>query len=109
MTQWGERAKEKGSQWRLPVDNQNGKEGSHNDEPEPEEDVGLLVDDVLRKDAHRVVSADGSGSTEFVERALGNTREDVDHGIKALLLIRIGKRQHCNGNERIAWLRCGYE
>ena len=80
---------------RLPVSNENGEEGGHDNKPEPQEDVSLLVYDVLREDAHGIVPADGSWRTEFVERAFGDTREHVDHRIETLLLVGIGERQNC--------------
>ena len=79
----------------LPVDDENGEEGGHDDEPEPEEDVRLLVDDVLREDAHGIVAVDGSWRTELVEGALGDAWEHVDHRVETILLISIGERQNC--------------
>jgi len=38
-------------------------EAAEDDEPEPEEDVDLLVDDVDRQDADRVVGLDCTGGT----------------------------------------------
>ena len=46
---------------------------SEDDEPEPEHDVDLLVDDVQGKDAHGVVSLNCAGGTIFVEGALGDS------------------------------------
>ena len=42
------------------------------DEPEPEQDVELLVDNVEGQDAQRVKLLHGSGRTELVELALGH-------------------------------------
>ena len=42
------------------------------DEPEPEEDVDLLVDDVEREDAETVELLDGSRGSELVEGAFGH-------------------------------------
>lgn len=42
------------------VDDQHGQHRQQDDEPEPDEDVGLLVDDVERQDAQRVVLLDGA-------------------------------------------------
>ena len=36
------------------------------------------------------------GSAKFVEGALGHPREDVDHGIDAILLIAIREGHHFN-------------
>ena len=40
------------------------------DEPEPEEDVDLLVDDVHAEHAQGVEPLDGAGTSKLVERAL---------------------------------------
>jgi hypothetical protein len=58
-------------------------EGGHDgqdDEPEPEHDVDLLVDDVEGQHAHGVVPLDRAGGTVLVEGALG------DSGTKVVLL-----------------------
>lgn len=47
-----------------------GRKDIHN----PEEDVGLFVDDVERQDAHRVKGLDGAGCSKFVPRAFGNLK-----------------------------------
>ena len=46
-----------------PVEEVEAGEDGHQDEPEPEEDVDLLVDDVDRQDALGVMSLDGPGRT----------------------------------------------
>ena len=46
---------------------------SQDDEPEPQEDVDLLVDDVEGQDAHGVVTLDRAGGTVFVEVAFGHS------------------------------------
>ena len=54
-------------------------EGGHDgqdDEPEPEHDVDLLVDDVEGEDAHGVVSLNCAGGTILVEGALGDSIEE---------------------------------
>ena len=43
-----------------PVEDSSGGEESHEHEPEPEEDVDLLVDDVEGEDAETIVFVDGS-------------------------------------------------
>ena len=47
------------------------------DEPEPEHDVDLLVDDVKGKDAHGVLSLNRAGGTILVEGALGDPGEKI--------------------------------
>lgn len=72
-----------------PVDD--GDEGEHgqDDEPEPEEDVDLLVHHVQGKDAHGVVLFEFAGHSVFVEGAFGHPREDLDHGVDAVLLVAV--------------------
>jgi hypothetical protein len=54
-----------------PVENNDGGEGSETEHPEPEEDVDLLVEDVEREDAQRVVLLQLTRGPELVESALG--------------------------------------
>ncbi len=49
-------------------------------EPEPEEDVHLLVDDVDRQNAHRIVALHVTGGTVSVECTLGQAGEHFDLG-----------------------------
>jgi len=64
------------------------------DEPEPEEDVDLLVDDVHGQYAEAVLALDGAGGTVLVEGALGHLGEDAVHGIVPRLDGRLGHAQH---------------
>ena len=52
-----------------PVDDVNGCDGGDKGEPEPEEDVDLLVDDVERKDAQAVELLLACGRANAVEGA----------------------------------------
>lgn len=54
-----------------------GQHGGQDDVPEPDEDEGLLVDNVECENAERVVTGHRSGGAEFVEHALGEPREYV--------------------------------
>ena len=49
-----------------------GGDNGDNDEPEPEEHVYLLVDDVEGQHAQRIQLLDRAGATELVELALGH-------------------------------------
>ena len=49
------------------------------DEPEPEEDVDLLVDDVQRQHAQRVELLDRTGGTELVELTLGHLHTSKEY------------------------------
>ena len=55
------------------VEEPRGGDGAQEDEPEVEEDVDLLVDDVDGQDAQRVVGLDGAGRSVLVEPALEST------------------------------------
>lgn len=68
------------------VQQQDNEHHGQQQEPEPEEDVRLLVDDVLRQNAEGVVLLYRTGATVLVEDALGDAREHVDHGVDPLLL-----------------------
>ena len=54
-----------------PVENHDGGESDEPEHPEPEEDVDLLVEDVERQDAERVVLLQLPRAPELVESALG--------------------------------------
>lgn len=64
------------------------------DEPEPQQYVDLLVDDVEREHAHSVERLNAAGRTVLVEGALGDAREYRDHRIEALLLIHVAELDH---------------
>lgn len=64
------------------------------EEPEPDEDVRLLIDDVERQDAERVVLLDRPGCTVLVEDALGDPREYVDHRVDPVFLRHVRELQH---------------
>lgn len=71
--------------------------GTHHgqeDEPEPEEYVDLLVEDVEGEDAEGVYLLDRPGSTVLVEGALGHSREDPDHGVHAVFLVDAAEAEH---------------
>ena len=50
----------------------NSRDDSNEDEPKPEEDIDLLVDDVERKNAETVNSLYGARGTILVERAFSH-------------------------------------
>lgn len=78
----------------YPVDD--GHESQHAEyyEPEPEEYVDLLVDDVQGQDAHGVVLLELTGNAELAEGALGHPREYLDHGVGPVLLVAVDEREH---------------
>ena len=68
-----------------PVEDGQGREQGQGHEPEPEEDVDLLVDDVQRQDAETIVFGDGARGSVLVEGALGHLGEDHVHGVRPIL------------------------
>lgn len=75
-----------------PVQHQHRQQPRQDHEPEPDEDVRLLVDDVERQQAQRVVLLDRAGRTVLVEDALGDAGEHVHHGVHPLLLVLVRER-----------------
>ena len=57
------------------VEEEHAGDGGEEDEPEPEEDVDLLVDDVQRKDTKPVMSLGGAAGTKLVKTALGDLKQ----------------------------------
>ncbi|GFY65708.1 hypothetical protein TNIN_436471 [Trichonephila inaurata madagascariensis] len=73
-----------------------GQTGQHrkDDEPEPEEDVDFLVDDVDGQDTHGIVTLHITGGTISVEGTFGKTWEDFNHRIVPHRPIPIGELKH---------------
>jgi len=63
------------------VDDDEEAEHSQEGEPEPQEDVDFLVDNVEGQQAQRVVLLHLAGRPELVEGALGHSGEHVDQGV----------------------------
>merc|ERR1719495_1740973 len=55
-------------------------------QPEPEQEVNLLINDIDRKDAETVKLLDSSRWSELVEGAFCHLRKDFGHGINSLAL-----------------------
>ena len=70
-----------------PVEDGHGGDHGENDEPEPEKDEDLLVDDVEGKDAEAVVLGHGARGTVHVEGALGHLREHRVHWVGSDLRV----------------------
>lgn len=70
------------------VEERNAGDQSHQHEPEPQEHVDLLVDDVQRQHAQTVELLDRTRRTELVEFAFGHFWEDSAHGIVTLLWLQ---------------------
>ena len=71
------------------VDQDQEGENTQQEQPEPDENVDLLIDDVERQDAESVVLLNIAGSAELVEGAFRHAWEDVDHGVDTILLISV--------------------
>ena len=61
-------------------------------EPDPEEDVDLLVDDVDGEDALCVVPLDGARGAVLAESALGHAREHPRHRVDPGSGLQEGRR-----------------
>ena len=68
------------------VEQEHAGDGGEDDEPEPEEDVDFLVDDVEREDTQTIVALHSSRGSELVEAALCHLREDNSERVNSLLL-----------------------
>ena len=73
----------------YPVDENQEGEHPEDEQPEPDEDVDLLVDNVERQDAQGVVLLNVARRAKLVEGALCHAREDVNHGVNPVLLITV--------------------
>ena len=56
------------------VEEEDPRDGGDSDEPEPEEDVDLLVDDVQRQNTKTIMSLGGATRTKLVKTALGDLK-----------------------------------
>ena len=77
-----------------PVDERESGDDGDDDQPEPDEDVDLLVDDVEGQDAEAVFLLHSTGGTIVVERALGHLGKDLGHGIGPVFGLHLGVGQH---------------
>jgi hypothetical protein len=73
-----------------------GKAGDNgdDDQPEPDEDVDLLVDDVEREHAEAILLLDSAGGTVVVEGTLGHLGEDLGHGVRPFFGFHFGVGQN---------------
>lgn len=71
----------------CPIDDSNGGKNGEYQEPEPEEDVDLLVDHVQGQDTDGIMSLYFATHSIFVECALGHPREDVGERVYAILIV----------------------
>ena len=79
-------------------------EDCEDDEPEPEEDIDLLVEDVDGKDTLGIMSLDVTTGTVLVEGALGNPGKHPRHRVRPPLLLHLyeGGRGDAVGGELVA-------
>ena len=66
-----------------------GRDDSEEDEPEPEENVELLVDDILRKDADTVVRSLLACSAVVGQAAHCHNGKHSSHRVKVLVLSHV--------------------
>lgn len=69
------------------IDETGQRDGSQHDEPEPEEDEYLLVDDVQRQQADGIVDLNFTRCSETPQTALRHFREYLRHWIDSTLRI----------------------
>jgi len=83
-----------------PIQNRKETEHAEEQEPEPEKDVDLLVDDVQGQYADGVVPLDLTAHTVLVESTLGHPRKDVDHRVHSVLLIGLEEFQYVDAKSQ---------
>ena len=76
------------------VDGVEGGDEGEEDEPEPESDVDLLVDDVQPEDTQSVQLDDRARCSVLVERALGHAREHLHHGVRPVFVLQVDEVDH---------------
>ena len=69
------------------VDDVEAGDGDQDDQPEPDEHVQLLVDNVDGKHAERVVGLDGSTGSVLLVQTFCHPREDSGHGVNPVLRV----------------------
>lgn len=77
-----------------PIDQRDAGQDAQDDEPEPEEHVDLLVDNIQRQHAQSVELLHVAGGTVFVEGTLGHLGKDPGHRIDALVRLHFGELEH---------------
>lgn len=89
---------------RESVDERDSRDNRDNDEPKPQEDVDLLIDDVEGEDTEPVVVDDIPGRSVLVEGTLGNFGEDLGHRIHSFIGILLSEGEDLTpiGRELIA-------
>lgn len=78
----------------YPVHNGHEAQSTEEQEPKPEENVDLLVDDVKRQDTYGVVPLHFTADTVLVKGALCHSGKDEYHRVDAILLVRFEKPQY---------------
>ena len=77
-----------------PIDDDQKTQDGKSDEPEPQKDVDLLVDDVEGQQTESIVFLDLSRRSEFVKSAFGHSWEHVDQWIEAVFLVLLCEGDH---------------
>ena len=73
------------------VKDDHGCEAAQDQEPEPEEDVDLLIDDIDGQDAEGIVALNVSRRAKLVEGAFGHAREYVDDRVHPVFFVAEGE------------------
>ena len=77
-----------------PVDQPDTGDRGQEDEPEVEEDVDLLIDDVQRENTQSVVGLDGAGWSVLTKSTLRDLREDSVHRVHPGVEVLLGHGEH---------------
>ena len=75
-------------QGKKPVDQENSGDNGNKDQPEPDEDKDLFVDDVQGENAESILLFNGSGRTILVEGTFGHLGEHLGHGIRSIFMFK---------------------
>lgn len=69
-------------------------QNGQNNEPEPQKDVDLLIEDVQGEHTERIVLLYAAWRSVFVENTFGDAWKEFDHRIASILLIHVGEAPH---------------
>jgi len=69
------------------IDDVDAGDDGKNDEPEPQSDIDLLIDDVEGEDTHGVVLLDRTRGSVFVERTFRDSGKHHHHGIGSCVIL----------------------
>ena len=76
------------------VDDVDASNDDQEDQPEPDEDIDLFIDDIYGQHAEGVVGLDGSRRSIFLVQAFGHPWKHSAHGIDPVLRVVFNKIDH---------------